>query len=147
MSRLGRLLVCAAVLVVVVGGTVTLIRDSNGDFSGDYALSGLFTKAGEGLPPGSEVVFRGVQVGRVSSATLHGDEARVTVLLAVPEPRLLVAVLTTETVLAILFETYAKAPSGVMATPRGLACTAIVAVTVLLAVLITETLLEPSFGT
>ena len=34
-----------------------------------------------------------------------------------------------------------------MATPRGLACTAIVAVTVLLAVLITETLLEPSFGT
>ena len=60
---------------------------------------------------------------------------------------LLVAVLTTETVLAILFDTYAKAPSGVMATPRGLACTAIVAVTVLLAVLITETLLEPSFGT
>ncbi len=60
---------------------------------------------------------------------------------------LLVAVLTTETVLAILFETYAKAPSGVIARPRGLACTAIVAVTVLLAVLITETLLEPSFGT
>jgi phospholipid/cholesterol/gamma-HCH transport system substrate-binding protein len=80
MSRLGRLLVSAAVLVVLVGGTVTLIRDSNGDFSGDYALSGLFTKAGEGLPPGSEVVFRGVQIGRVSSAALQGDEAKVTVL-------------------------------------------------------------------
>jgi hypothetical protein len=51
---------------------------------------------------------------------------------------LLVAVLTTETVLAILFETYAKAPSGVMATPRGSVCTAIVAVRVLLAVLITR---------
>ncbi len=34
MSRLLRLLVCAAVLVVVVGGTVTLIRDSNGDLLG-----------------------------------------------------------------------------------------------------------------
>jgi phospholipid/cholesterol/gamma-HCH transport system substrate-binding protein len=81
MSRLGRLLVSAAVLVVLVGGTVTLIRDSNGDFSGDYPLSGLFAKAGEGLPPGSEVVFRGVQVGRVSSAVLQGDRAKVTVLI------------------------------------------------------------------
>ncbi len=41
----------------------------------------LFAKAGEGLPPGSEVVFRGVQVGRVSSAALQGDEAKVTVLI------------------------------------------------------------------
>jgi phospholipid/cholesterol/gamma-HCH transport system substrate-binding protein len=81
MSRLVRLLVSAAVLLVLVGGTVTLIRDSNGDFSGDYALSGLFAKAGEGLPPGSEVVFRGVQVGRVSTAALRGDEAKVTMLI------------------------------------------------------------------
>jgi phospholipid/cholesterol/gamma-HCH transport system substrate-binding protein len=80
-SRLLRLLICAAVLVVLVGGTVTLIRDSNGDYSGDYPLSGLFAQAGEGLPPGSEVVFRGVQVGRVSSAALQGDEAKVTVLI------------------------------------------------------------------
>ena len=76
MSRLLRLLICAAVLVVAVGGTVTLVRDSNGDYSGDYPLSGLFAQAGEGLPPGSEVVFRGVQVGRVSSAALQGDEAK-----------------------------------------------------------------------
>lgn len=81
MSRLLRLLICAAVLVVVVGGTVTLIRDSNGDYSGDYPLSGVFAQAGEGLPPGSEVVFRGVQVGRVSSAALHGDQAKVTMLI------------------------------------------------------------------
>ena len=64
-----------------MGGTVTLIRDSNGDYSGDYPLSGVFAQAGEGLPPGSEVVFRGVQVGRVSSAALQGDEAKVTVLI------------------------------------------------------------------
>jgi virulence factor Mce-like protein len=84
MSRLGRVLISAAVLLVLVGGTVTLIRNANGDFSGDYPLSGLFAKAGEGLPPGSEVVFRGVQVGRVSSAVLQGDRARVTMLI---EPR------------------------------------------------------------
>jgi phospholipid/cholesterol/gamma-HCH transport system substrate-binding protein len=82
MSRLARLLISAAVLVVLVGGTVTLIRSSNGDFSGDYALRGLFAKAGEGLPPGSEVVFRGVQVGRVSTAVLQGDEAKVTMLIS-----------------------------------------------------------------
>jgi virulence factor Mce-like protein len=81
MRRLNRLVVSLLVLVAVVAGTVTLIRNSNGDFSGDYKLSGLFAKAGEGLPPGSEVVFRGVQIGRVSSATLEGDMAKVTVLI------------------------------------------------------------------
>jgi ABC-type transporter Mla subunit MlaD len=81
MSRLARLLISVAVLVVLVGGTVTLIRASNGDFSGDYRLSGIFAQAGEGLPPGAEVVFRGVQIGRVSSAVLHGDQAKVTMLI------------------------------------------------------------------
>jgi virulence factor Mce-like protein len=81
MSRLRRVVISLSVLVVLVAGTVTLIRASNGDYSGDYKLSGLFAKAGEGLPPGAEVVFRGVQVGRVSSADLHGDVAKVTVLM------------------------------------------------------------------
>jgi virulence factor Mce-like protein len=81
MKRLLHVSVSLVVLVVLVGTTVTLIRASNGDFSGDYALSGLFDQAGEGLPPGSEVVFRGVQIGRVSSAVLHGDRAKVTVLI------------------------------------------------------------------
>ena len=81
MSRLARLLVGLAVLAVLAAGTVTLIRNSNGDFSGDYALSGMFTKAGEGLEPGSEVVFRGVQIGRVSTITLQDDQAKVTLLI------------------------------------------------------------------
>ena len=51
-------------LVVLVVGTVTLVRMANGDFAGDYKLSGTFPRAGEGLHPGSPVVFRGVQVGR-----------------------------------------------------------------------------------
>jgi virulence factor Mce-like protein len=81
MRPLSRLLISLAVVVVLVGGTVTLIRNSNGDYSGDYALSGMFAKGGEGLEPGSEVVFRGVQIGRVSTITLVDDKAKVTLLI------------------------------------------------------------------
>jgi virulence factor Mce-like protein len=81
MIRLGRVLVSLLVIAVLAAATITLIRNSNGDFSGDYAVSGLFAKAGEGLPPGSEVVFRGVQIGRVSAVALHEDMAKVTVLI------------------------------------------------------------------
>jgi virulence factor Mce-like protein len=81
MKRLGRVLVSLIVLALIAAGTITMIRNSNGDFSGSYTLSGLFTKAGEGLPPGSEVVFRGVQIGRVSTVSLEGNMARVKVLI------------------------------------------------------------------
>jgi virulence factor Mce-like protein len=81
MKRLGRVVVSLLVLAALVFGTVTWIRNSNGDFSGDYRLSGDFAKAGEGLPPGSEVVFRGVQIGRVSTIALQNDMARVTVFI------------------------------------------------------------------
>ncbi len=80
MKRIGRLLTGLLVIAVVTAATVTLIRNSNGDFSGDYPLSAVFPKAGEGLEPGSEVVFRGVQIGRVSTITLQNDKARVTML-------------------------------------------------------------------
>ena len=81
MKALSRLLVCLVVIIVLVAATVTMIRNSNGDYSGDYALSGLFPKAGEGLQPGSEVVFRGVQIGRVSTIALQDDMAKVTLLI------------------------------------------------------------------
>jgi phospholipid/cholesterol/gamma-HCH transport system substrate-binding protein len=81
MKRLGRVLASLLVLALIAAGVVTMIRNSNGDFAGDYTLSGLFAKAGEGLPPGSEVVFRGVQIGRVSTVSLQGDMARVKVLI------------------------------------------------------------------
>jgi virulence factor Mce-like protein len=79
--RLARLVVSLVVLLGLVVGTVTLVRLANGDFAGDYALSGTFPRAGEGLDPGSAVVFRGVQVGRVSTIALHDNQARVTVLI------------------------------------------------------------------
>jgi len=81
MKRLFRVGVSLLVLVVLVAGTITLVRTANGDFAGDYKLSGLFPKAGEGLQPGSTVVFRGVQVGRVSTIALKDNEAKVTVLI------------------------------------------------------------------
>ena len=81
MRPLVRLLVSLLVVTVLVAGTIMLIRNSNGDYSGDYALSGLFAKAGEGLQPGSEVVFRGVQIGRVSTVSLQNDMAKVTLLI------------------------------------------------------------------
>jgi len=54
----------------------------------------------------------------------------------------LVAVLMTETVLAASFVTYAVAPFGEMATPRGAAPTVIAVVTKLVLVLMTETVPE-----
>ncbi|MDA8359463.1 MAG: MCE family protein [Actinomycetota bacterium] len=81
MKRAARSLVALAVLAVAALGAVGLVRLSNGDYSGDYALSGVFPRAGEGLQSGSEVVFRGVQVGRVSTIELDGTRARITVLM------------------------------------------------------------------
>jgi virulence factor Mce-like protein len=81
MRPLVRLCISVGVIFVLVAATVTLIRNSNGDYSGDYALSGMFPKAGEGLEPGSEVVFRGVQIGRVSTIALQSDMAKVTLLI------------------------------------------------------------------
>ncbi len=81
MRRILRILVSLVVLFGLVFGTVTLVRLANGDFAGDYALSGMFPRAGEGLHPGSPVVFRGVQVGRVSTITLDQNEAKVTLLM------------------------------------------------------------------
>jgi phospholipid/cholesterol/gamma-HCH transport system substrate-binding protein len=81
MKRLLRLVVSLVVLCGLVVGTVTLVRLANGDFDGDYQLQGTFPRAGEGLNPGSAVVFRGVQVGRVSTISLADDQARVAVLI------------------------------------------------------------------
>jgi phospholipid/cholesterol/gamma-HCH transport system substrate-binding protein len=78
MKRTFRVAVSLVVILALVVGTITLVKMANGDYAGDYKLSGIFPKAGEGLEPGSVVVFRGVQVGRVSTIALHENMARVT---------------------------------------------------------------------
>lgn len=95
MRRLLRVVVSLAVLCALVFGTIELVRLANGDFAGDYNLSGTFPRAGEGLHPGSAVVFRGVQVGRVSTVSLYQNEAKVTVLI---EPTFKVPVSSTATI-------------------------------------------------
>ena len=95
MRRLLHLVVSLVVLCGLVFGTVTLVRLANGDFAGDYKLSGTFPRAGEGLNPGSAVVFRGVQVGRVSTITLEQNQAKVTLLI---EPSFQVPTTATATI-------------------------------------------------
>jgi virulence factor Mce-like protein len=95
MRRLFNVVVSLVVLFALVFGTVELVRLANGDFAGDYNLSGTFPRAGEGLHPGSAVVFRGVQVGRVSTVSLYENEAKVTVLI---EPSFKVPVTSTATI-------------------------------------------------
>lgn len=75
--RLFQLLVVVMALAVVVAVVDVVVRYSDGDFSGDYQLTGMFSQAGYGLEPGSSVVHRGVQVGRVTTVALHDGEARV----------------------------------------------------------------------
>jgi len=76
-----RALVVAVVAVVAAAGVTTVVKASNGAFSGQYVLAGMFTKAGEGLHPGSAVNYRGVQVGRVASIDLVDRAARVQMLI------------------------------------------------------------------
>jgi virulence factor Mce-like protein len=95
MRRLKRVVIALVVLFVLAFGTITLVRNSNGDFAGDYTLSGIFPRAGEGLHPGSPVVFRGVQVGRVSTIALSHNLAKVGVLM---EPSFKVPTDTTATI-------------------------------------------------
>ena len=95
MRRLLNVVVSLVVLFALVFGTVELVRLANGDFAGDYNLSGTFPRAGEGLHPGSAVVFRGVQVGRVSTVSLYENEANVSVLI---EPSFKVPAASTATI-------------------------------------------------
>ena len=81
MTRVVRAVIALVVLVALGLGSVFLVRMANGDYAGDYHLTGFFPRAGEGLQPGSEVVFRGVQVGRVSTISLIGSQAEVSVLI------------------------------------------------------------------
>ncbi|HUE07623.1 MAG TPA: MCE family protein [Acidimicrobiales bacterium] len=95
MRRLLNVVVSLVILFALVFGTVELVRLANGDFAGDYNLSGTFPRAGEGLHPGSAVVFRGVQVGRVSTVSLYENEAKVNVLI---DPSFKVPVASTATI-------------------------------------------------
>ncbi len=81
MNQPRRLVVVGLAILVIAGVCAALVRWSDGDFSNRYALAGYFDGAGQGLHSGSEVVFRGVQVGEVSTMALAGTKAKVTLLI------------------------------------------------------------------
>jgi virulence factor Mce-like protein len=76
--RLVRLVAVVVSAAVAIAGVVVIVKAADGAFSGSYALSGLFKTSGEGLQPGAEVTYRGVQVGRVTSIALESGRAKVT---------------------------------------------------------------------
>lgn len=93
-----RSVVVLVTAVVVVAGVIVAVKWSDGAFSGQYQLSGMFSRAGEGLHADSEVVHRGVQVGRVTAIKLVGGRARVTMAL---DPQFKVPANATATVVPI----------------------------------------------
>ena len=78
MSRPLRLVAVVLAAAVAIAGVTVIVKASNGAFSGAYSLAGSFSSSGEGLHAGSEVTYRGVQVGRVTTIALHSGRAVVT---------------------------------------------------------------------
>jgi phospholipid/cholesterol/gamma-HCH transport system substrate-binding protein len=75
MTRPLRLVAVVLAAAVAIGGVTTIVKASNGAFSGSYDLAGSFSSSGEGLHSGSEVTYRGVQVGRVTTIALERGRA------------------------------------------------------------------------
>ncbi|MGH9098926.1 MAG: MlaD family protein, partial [Acidimicrobiales bacterium] len=93
--HLARAGIALAVIAAAAAVTVVSVSAADGDYSGDYRLTGYFPRAGEGLEPGSEVVYRGVQVGRVTTVSLEGRRAKVALLV---DPGFRVPIATTATI-------------------------------------------------
>src|SRR5215210_605742 len=54
------------------------VRWAYGAYDDDYQLAGLFPRAGQGLISGSDVKYRGVNVGEVDGIELVDRQARIT---------------------------------------------------------------------
>ncbi len=65
------------VLVAISVAALVSIKAVDGAYSGNYNIVGYFTRAGEGLHPGSQVEVNGVQVGQVTGISLVDGKARV----------------------------------------------------------------------
>ncbi|HWD53241.1 MAG TPA: MCE family protein [Acidimicrobiales bacterium] len=81
LSALGRTAVVLVALAVVVAAVVVIEKGVNGAYSGNHQVVGRFASAGQGIQPGAEVDFAGVQVGRVASIALVHRQAQLTLSL------------------------------------------------------------------
>jgi virulence factor Mce-like protein len=79
-SRLtGRALIGIVATLAVLAGVTVAVRWAYGAYDEEVELVGTFPHAGQGLVPGSDVKFRGVNVGEVESIELVDRQAEVTI--------------------------------------------------------------------
>lgn len=78
LSGLGRTAVVLLAIAVVVAAVVVIENAVGGAYSGNQLVVGRFSSAGQGIQPGAEVDFAGVQVGRVHAIELVNRAAKVT---------------------------------------------------------------------
>jgi phospholipid/cholesterol/gamma-HCH transport system substrate-binding protein len=77
LARPARAVVGAAIVVILVAGSVLIVKTSYGAYSGQFAVNATFSRAGEGLHPSSQVQYRGVTVGEVTAIDLVDRRAQV----------------------------------------------------------------------
>lgn len=65
-----RALASLLIVVLVAAGATVAVRAAYGAFSDDITVRARFARAGQGLRPGSDVKYRGVNVGEVRSVAL-----------------------------------------------------------------------------
>lgn len=59
------------IVALVAAGATVAVRAAYGAFSDDFTVATRFDRAGQGLRPGSDVKYRGVNVGKVRSIDLR----------------------------------------------------------------------------
>lgn len=72
-----RVVVSIVVLALVGVGATTAVRAAYGAFADDVTVQTRFARAGQGLRSGSDVKYRGVNVGKVRSVTLRDRQVNV----------------------------------------------------------------------
>lgn len=76
--RLATRVVASLVIVALVGaGATVAVRAAYGAFADDMTVMTRFARAGQGLRSGSDVKYRGVNVGKVRSVTLRNRQVDV----------------------------------------------------------------------
>ncbi|WP_280310647.1 MlaD family protein [Nocardia abscessus] len=90
-SVLALLLRGVLLVALIAGGAVVVLMKSSGAFDSKAEVVALLEQVGDGLPPESDVKFRGVLVGTVAEVTpsINGGTSRVRLQL---EPRLLAGI-------------------------------------------------------
>jgi len=72
-----RAMASLVIVALVAAGATVAVRAAYGAFADDFTVKTRFARAGQGLRSGSDVKFRGVNVGKVKSVTLRDRQVDV----------------------------------------------------------------------